>query len=93
MRTIKELFVILKDSKGYFMSYPCSGLCYLTSLLTHWGIITNEENFLLIRYINDHRPKWYSKHFSLFRCNSPFYWKRHQWKPRLKWINAQIKKL
>lgn len=90
MRTKKELFILLKDNKKLFKT----GLCDLCKSLFYRCIIDIREYATLLYYIKINRPKWYSRHYSIviFFVRG-FYWKPKKWKPRLKWINSQIKKL
>jgi hypothetical protein len=93
MRTPKELFEILLNSKSIFKQYYCGGLCSLTGTLEALGTITNDEMSWLLEYIRLNRPKPFTRNYSVFGCRSLFYWRVDVWAPRKRWIKAQIKKL
>lgn len=88
-RTLKELFVILKNNEEHFKT----GLCRLCGSLSVENIISSSERDVLKEYISLNRPKIFSRHFNIECIGKDFYWPRGRWKPRLKWIDDQIKKL
>jgi hypothetical protein len=81
MRSIKELLIILKKNKDSFET----GLCMLIDDLKFAGIITPAEQNRLNNYIDKNHPKNYDYY--------PYYWEKYKWRPRIIWINKQIKKL
>lgn len=93
MRTLKELFIVLRDSKDIFVDSEVRGLCGFLHVLRSSEIITNDEYWMLDEYITTHRPRWYSRHYSRASKGSGYYWPKNHWPPRAKWINSQIRKL
>jgi hypothetical protein len=93
MRTILELFKILKANKKLFIINDCSGLCCLIHKLYLNDKITYEEKDDLDTYINYNRPERGSKYYDSNRRGSEWYWELYNWHPRILWINAQIKML
>jgi hypothetical protein len=94
MRTLKELFqLLLETSKVGANGTLHYSICWLIKNLIDAEIITWFEYLSLKRYIESHRPKWYSKHYSFKWRNNSYYWEPRSWKPRERWIKAQIKKL
>lgn len=89
MRTLKELFIVLKDNEQYFEN----GLCPYCGTLWSRNIITYQERIVLENYIKNNRPRWWSKHYDKQCSSSLYFWEIDNWKPRLKWINAQIARL
>jgi hypothetical protein len=87
MRSLKELFEVLRDNKGEFTT----GLCGLVNKLQYIDVINEPEAYLL--YGNIMRPKFYSKHYSYKSRDNSYYWPKGMWEPRKKWLDAQIKKL
>ena len=89
MRTINELLIILKDNAVVINSWfglkqrINSGLCREVNRIQDKDLITEEE--LLLLY----------KHIAIFAPKSPqgvgYSWTKSEWKPRLKWLNKQIK--
>jgi hypothetical protein len=89
MRTEKEIFELMLDNKHLFEI----GICTWSFRLNIHGLISNSEYLLLVKYMEKNRPSKYSS-ISAFRSRgSSFYWAPHKIKPRIKWINQQIKKL
>jgi hypothetical protein len=90
MRTPKELFEILRDNIHLLKR----GLCVLVFTLWMRNIITHSEQRFLLHYIVT--TKLFMKHVRMQYLNGShagYYWRCGKIKPRLKWINKQIKKL
>lgn len=79
MKTIKELLQLMLDNKHKF-TY---GLCSLNDNLWMDDIVTNDEYFELMNYINNNPPK---KVYS-----DIYFWEKGNIKPRLEWIEQHIK--
>lgn len=89
MRTPKELFEVLRDNRELFKA----GLCaYITSL--YWkDLLSGMEADFLENYLLINKPLIAKIRRKLLKFpNNRFYWKFGAWKPRLRWINRQIKK-
>jgi hypothetical protein len=93
MRTLPELFKILKANKHIIISKYSTGLCALTHRLQSDNIITSEEEYEMKKYIDINRPKLGSKYYNESYKESPWYWPLFKWYPRLLWINTQIREL
>ena len=89
MRTLVEVFKVMKNNKHLFKE----GLCLFTSYLINHDIISNDEYHLMSDYIDNHRPLESSKYYGLSETDSPWYWEPGKWHPRVLLINAQIKLL
>ena len=89
-RNINELLIILRDYIKEMDDFDL-GLCHIISVLFDVGLINQYEYFVLKDYVNYNKPKWYSKHFSPIQLQSPYYWKKGNKTPRLKWLDTQIK--
>lgn len=88
MKTDKELLQIMLDNKQHF----CYGLCYWADTLYFHDILTEDEYFRLDHYISENLPT-----FTWYKLLHPFEvaycWEKDDIAPRIKWIEAQIKKL
>jgi hypothetical protein len=93
MRTLLELFKILKVNKKLYVTTFCGGLCKLCHELTIREIINHEEYDELRKYIDTHKPKLGSKYYNVSGSNFTLYWPFGKWYPRILWINAQIREL
>jgi hypothetical protein len=82
MRTNKELFELLLEYPTYF-TY---GICGWILSLYNYGIITEEERNEITSYVEIKRPKSYS-----FGIVNPYSWIPGEIKPRVVWVNNQIK--
>lgn len=87
MRTLKELFIIMRDNGDKLRT----GLCALSRELYYSDLISREEYSKLENYIADYRPSKRSKFYD--PDETIYYWFPGEWQPRLDWINYQIKKL
>ena len=88
MRTINELLIILRDNARVKKSWfglrlrINTGLCYELGKLVESQHISGYEWNILVIYFNIYAPP----------SNSDGYrWPPCKWKPRLKWLNEQIK--
>jgi hypothetical protein len=92
-RTTKELLILLRD---YIINGGLNGgLCATISNMTYqshpYGI-TDCEWKVLKSYVDKNKPKFPSRYWLSEIRNRPFYWKRFDSKPRINWLNSQIKK-
>ena len=69
------------------------GLCNLAKQLYFNKYIDLEELNGVAWYISNNRPTKYSCHYDKERKDSLWYWTPHDWAPRERWINTQIRKL
>jgi len=82
MRTIKELLIEMRENANH---YIFSGLCSL-----NMSFFDREEYDVMKKYIKRNRPlTWYTI-FSLGL--NVYWWKPGNKKPRIKWLDKQIKK-
>lgn len=92
MKTDKELLQIMLDNKQHF----CYGLCYWAANLYYYDILTEDEYFRLDHYISENLPTftWYKLlHPLITTIGTGYCWEKDNIAPRIKWIEAQIKKL
>lgn len=92
MTTLKKLFEVVEENIDRH-SKGVSGLCYFILRLYRLDIISKEEWVQLDNYILGNRPTWPSRHYSIWYSSSVFWWRPYRWRPRRRWIKAQIKKL
>lgn len=87
-RDIKKLLILLRKNvrrgvgRGYCQSW---GLCSLTAMLNSEGIITDKEDSIIGKYLNNNRPH--------DKGEMDYWWPRGAKQPRLDWLNEQIEKL
>lgn len=93
MRTTKELLILLRHHCRPFMTQGCPGLCIIVAFACSQDLITEDESVSLKNYINTHRPKPFSRHYSYKQRRYSYYWEPGKVSPREKWLDAQIKKL
>ena len=90
-RSIRELLVILKDSKTIFIREECSGLCALLIEL-YPNMISKDEYVLLYNYINMNRPHK-GKHCVVSRKDNAWFWTICEWEPREAWLKDKIRRI
>lgn len=88
MRTIKQLLQLMLDNKHLFKY----GLCAWSRRIGDKNIISDDEDVLLIRYIEKNRPSKFSSIEAYKSKDSVFYWEKENITPRIKWIKKHIKK-
>lgn len=90
---IKTLLILLRNNIELEAAFRC--LCYSIFRMRCNCLITADEYYLLLDYIHDNRPLIFQKHFSYLTwiTNSWYYWLPGNKKPRLRWLDDQIKKL
>lgn len=88
-RTIKELLELMLEHKNLFTE----GLCKWVHSMDYEDIITPNEYFVLLKFIENNRPefKWYNLYMA-FNNMHGFYWACGFITPRIKWIKEQIKR-
>lgn len=99
-KELKDLLILLRD---YMLEHKdaCSGICVLITFMQIDGNITLKQGRILSKYLKDNLPKRKYKlwvdHESNWEIHiapgQDFCWKPFSLKPRLTWINKQIKKL
>ena len=82
----KELLIRLRDCVQSHAGL--SGLC---SAIQYRINATDQERTILLKYVTDHRPKR-GKHFDRYMKYSSFYWPMYDRRPRIEWLNDQIKR-
>ena len=91
---IKELLALLRSYVEPENDFR--GLCRSTRLM-FWDKLISEDAYLLLEdYIRDNKPRIFQKHFSYIAwiTYSLYYWlPADSKKPRLRWLDSQIKKL
>ena len=102
-RPIKELLIILRDNLEicFIKDINNGGMCYAAYDLESTLIISNNEYHLLIKYLEDHKPRnayRRRKKYLYIYDNKGFSLRRHWWtprvlKPRINWLNKEINKL
>jgi hypothetical protein len=88
-RSIKELLQVMLDNQSCFTT----GLCHWTTDLYYNSLITRNERYILLDYINESRPSMFSSIDTFLSKDSDYYWKCRNIKPRIKWLKKQISKL
>lgn len=83
MRTTKELLQLMLNHIRWMGGF---GLCALIWELYREGLISFEEEKILIRYLKENRPKNLRTYFK-----SPWYWTQGRQRPRIKWLKKHIK--
>jgi hypothetical protein len=83
-RDILELLILLRDT---ILTDGClKGMCLTIMLMTvKPGSISDFEESMLMDYLDAHRP--------LFRHRGGYWYRKGRVKPRLRWINRQIRRL
>lgn len=81
-RTDRELLIILRDNIDLLET----GLCYLALDCQRELLISKAEEYKIIKYIHNHKPK------KTWNTNS-YYWQPRLKPPRLRWLNKRIKLL
>ena len=91
VRPIKELLQILLDN----ISDMPLGLCGLVNLMSADDIITGDEHWELIGYINKNKPMNFYRFKGFFSDDGKynFYWPVGDKIPRSKWLKKHIRKL
>ena len=99
-KELKDLLILLRD---YMVENKdeCSGICVLVTNMFLTDIITHEQTIALLEHLSDNLPKrkyalWIDHESPgkyLIAKGQDFCWKPFFLKPRLNWINKQIKKL
>jgi len=100
MRTEKELLIVLRDhletikkqneQNGLNPNFIEYGFCHEIDVLQNIGVFTDGEQVDLMNYLDSHRPKR-GKHYDHSHRNCSYWWTRTLLKPRLAWLNDQIK--
>jgi len=85
MRTEKKLLVLVRDELKTNPKSLTHGLCSFCKDLLVCNKITYYEFRILLRYISSHEPK------KKYVYNNNYYWCPGEVKPRLNWLNHQIK--
>ena len=80
----------MRDNIELFEKEKMGGLCRLTAHLCNGDVITEDEEEIIDKYIYRNAPKRYSEYTGM---ELEFKWTQYELKPRLKWLNEQIKKL
>jgi hypothetical protein len=99
-KELKDLLILLRN---YMLEHKdaCSGICVLITFMQIDGNITLKQGRILSKYLKDNLPKRKYKLLVDHESNGKyittpgqdFCWKPFSLKPRLNWINKQIKKL
>jgi len=89
-RSIRELLIILSESKELFKDDNCGGLCALICDLEFDYVITKEEAVKLEKYIHTHRPRKGIHREKGRELTAPWYWYEHEWEPRKAWLDSRI---
>lgn len=99
-KELKDLLILLRD---YMLEHKdvCSGICVLITFMHIDGNITLKQGVILLKYLKDNLPKrkynlcidHESNGKYIIAKGDDFCWKPFSLKPRLNWINKQIKKL
>lgn len=88
MRSTKQLLIILRDY--IFIFGVNTGLC---AVIKYRLKISDDEKKLLLKYVEDHRPRkgvhYYNKNIKI----AGYYWEIGEATPRLAWLNSKIKRL
>ena len=93
MRSIKELFIIVRYNINIIEKYNI-GICYTIAYLFKHGIISTDENITLKQYMRNNRPIWPSIYADPNRNDdSMYWWTPGEIKPRVRWLNYTIRKL
>jgi hypothetical protein len=91
MRTEKELLIILRNHLEHEASNGIPfGICHEIDILFAVDTITSKEYYVLQKYMRLHRPKR-GKHYNPSYFTTPYWWPKTLLKPRLNWLNDQIK--
>lgn len=89
MRTEKELLQLMLCHQEKFYG----GLCLWIHILDFSGVITYDECYVLLDYIDHNRPSKFSSLSAYKNRNKNYYWNKGDIAPRIKWIKKQIEKL
>jgi hypothetical protein len=85
MKSTKQLLILLKENRDSFDE----GLCSIVSKMISYNIITFEEYCKLDDFITKKSPAGDIDNNKYY----PYGWEPGKWRPRVIWINKQIKKL
>lgn len=97
---LKDLLILLRD---YMVEHKdeCSGICVAVMFMYRDASIIRRQSIALSKYLKDNLPRrryalWIDHELSgkyLIGTGLDFCWKPFSQKPRLNWLDKQIKKL
>ena len=99
-KELKDLLILLRD---YMLEHKdvCSGICVLITFMHADYSLTLKQCIVLSEYLKDNLPKrkynllvdHESNGKYIIEPGQDFCWKPFSLKPRINWLNKQIKKL